>query len=192
MNVEEAIKKRRSFRALERIEITDEIIDKLSNSVSLTPSCYNKQPWRFIFITESDLLLKFQDTISEGNRSWTANASMMVVAFTKNDLDCQIPKKEPTIEYAEFDTGLACAFLILQATELDLVAHPMAGFNPDKVKEILKIPSDFKVVCCIAIGKKSNDISSLSGFRLDTELERPNRKPLKEIIFYDEFDKAIE
>ena len=56
-----------------------------------------------------------------------------------------------------FDTGMAVAFLQLRATELDLVAHPFAGFKPKAVAEILNIPEDMTVIALVAVGKRSRN-----------------------------------
>jgi hypothetical protein len=38
-----------------------------------------------------------------------------------------------------FDTGMAAGILFLRAIEIRLVAHPTAGYEEKKTKEILKI-----------------------------------------------------
>ncbi|MCJ2534152.1 MAG: nitroreductase family protein, partial [Candidatus Thermoplasmatota archaeon] len=56
MDVKQVIKKRRAYRSLEPVEITSELIDDLSECAQLTASCFNKQPWRFIFVYEPKML----------------------------------------------------------------------------------------------------------------------------------------
>ena len=56
MNVKEAIKERRAFRSLEFIEVSDELVKDLAKKAQITPSCANKQPWRFIFVREKEQL----------------------------------------------------------------------------------------------------------------------------------------
>lgn len=58
MDVHEAIKKRRAYRSLEPAEITDELIKDLAYHSSLAPSCFNNQPWRFIFVYDKEMLKK--------------------------------------------------------------------------------------------------------------------------------------
>ena len=50
MNLQEAINKRRAFRSLIPATINKELIDELAGAASLAPSCYNNQPWRFVFV----------------------------------------------------------------------------------------------------------------------------------------------
>ena len=54
---------------------------------------------------------------------------------------------------------MATAFIILRATELGLVAHPIAGFDEDKVKEILGIPDDRRVITLVIVGKHMDTVS---------------------------------
>ena len=58
MDVKTAIENRRADRSLQKIEITQSIIDSLEKAVSLAPSCFNYQTWRFIFVYEEEMLEK--------------------------------------------------------------------------------------------------------------------------------------
>ncbi len=83
---------------------------------------------------------------------------------------------------------MATAFLILRATELDLVAHPIAGFDEDKVKEVLNIPENYRVITLLILGKRSTTISNeLSEWQKEAEVKRPERKSLDEFSFIDKF-----
>ncbi len=177
MDVHEAIKKRRAYRSLEPTEITDELIKDLAYHSSLAPSCFNNQPWRFIFVYNKEMLKKMHAALSSGNE-WAHDASMIVGVYSKKDYDCIIRGRE----YYLFDTGMATAFLILRATELGLVAHPIAGYSPKKVKEVLGIPEDKMVITLVIMGTHSREISTvLSEKQREAEIERPERKPFEEI-----------
>ena len=78
---------------------------------------------------------------------------------------------------------MAVEAMILCATELGLVAHPIAGFNPDKTKEILGIPEEMDVITLIIMGKHSEKINPvLSEKQIEAEKKRPERKPLSEFV----------
>lgn len=179
MDVKEAIHKRRAYRSLDPVEITEEIISELSEAAQLTPSCFNNQPWNFIFVYEKEMLDRTKEALSRGN-AWARAASMIIAPFGKKEDDCDTRGRE----YYLFDIGMACAFIQLRATELGLVAHPIAGFDEDMVKDILGIPKEMKVITLINVGKKSNTISPvLSEKQVETEKERPPRKAIDEIVF---------
>jgi nitroreductase len=179
MDVKEAIEKRRAYRSLSPIEITEDLIQELGKAAQLTPSCFNNQPWRFVFVYDKDMLIKMREALSEGNK-WIYAASMIIAVFGKKEDDCDTKGRE----YYLFDLGMACAFIQLRATELGLVAHPIAGFREEKVKEVLGIPEDMKVITLINVGKKSDTISELlSEKQIELEKERPKRKPLEEFVY---------
>jgi nitroreductase len=83
---------------------------------------------------------------------------------------------------------MATATLILRATELGLVAHPIAGFKPKKVREILGIPDEYQVLTLIIVGKKMDEIHpSLSEEQAKIEMKRPERKPLSKMAFHNTY-----
>jgi nitroreductase len=184
MDVTEAIEKRRAYRSLEPVEITNELIDDLVKHAQLAPSCFNNQPTRFIFVYSKEMLRKLHAVLSSGN-VWATDASMIIALFGKKDADCILKN----IEYYLFDIGQATAFLQLRATELGLVAHPIAGFNEERAKEILHIPSDMTIITLVIIGKKSELISDkLSENQITNEKQRPERLVLENIIYRNRYN----
>ena len=186
MEVKEAIKIRRAYRSLEPIKITEDLVNDLAECAKLTCSCFNNQPWRFVFVYEPDRLQKMHEALSKGNE-WCRFASMMIVVFSKKELDCQIKGRD----YYLFDTGMATAFIILRATELGLVAHPIAGYNEQKVKEILGIPEDMTVITLVNVGKHSDKINPvLSDKQIEAEKERPERLPIEKFAFMNQYKEG--
>ena len=50
MEFAKLLEKRRAYRSLKPVEITNSIINELYQALKLTPSCYNNQPWRYAII----------------------------------------------------------------------------------------------------------------------------------------------
>ncbi|HBO84453.1 MAG: nitroreductase [Deltaproteobacteria bacterium GWC2_42_11] len=183
MDVKEAIEKRRAYRSLEPVEITKDLIEKLGEAVILAPSCFNNQPWRFVFVYEPDVLKKMHTTLSKGNE-WAYAASMIIAVFSNKELDCLLKGRE----YYLFDTGMTTAFLILRATELGLVAHPIAGYNEEAVKKLLVIPDNMTVITLVIIGKHSENISALlSDKQIEAEKKRPERLSMEKVVYLNRF-----
>jgi len=183
MNVSDAIQARRAYRSLERVEITRETVEDLVRHAQLSASCFNNQPWRYVFVYERDKLDELYEALSRGN-AWAKQSSMIIVAFSKPEDDCQIRGRE----YHQFDLGMATATLILRATELGLVAHPIAGFSPKKTRAILGIPDEFKVLTLIIVGKKMQEIHpSLSEDQIEKEEKRPERTPPQEWAYHNKY-----
>ncbi len=56
MEVMDALEARRSYRSLDPVAITENLIKDLSRSAGLAPSCFNYQPWRFVFVKDPAVL----------------------------------------------------------------------------------------------------------------------------------------
>jgi len=187
LNVKNAIEKRRAYRSLEPIEVSDTLIEDLAESARLAPSCFNKQPWRYVFVRDKEQLEKLHKSLSTTNK-WVELSSLIIAAFSDVKNDCVIKERQ----YYLFDTGLASAFIILRATELGLVAHPIAGFNEDGAKRVLGIPEHMRLISLIVIGKRSKEFKEgLTDIQKSKENKRPERKQFKEFIFIDEFTKPF-
>lgn len=183
MKVDKAIGTRRAYRSLLPVEITPALLEKLATAASLAPSCFNKQPWRFVAVYDKEILAQVHQALSKGNE-WVQDASMIIAVCSQRDLDCVIGARE----YYLFDTGMATAFLILQATELELVAHPIAGYKPKQVAEALGIPQELTVIALIAVGAHSNEISPrLSEAQARDEERRPERLGVEEFFFQNRY-----
>ena len=182
MDVKQAIYERRAYRSLEPVKITEELIRDLAESARLAPSCFNNQPWRFAFVYEPEILKKLHSALSRGNE-WAQAGSMIIAVFSKKDYDCIIKGRE----YYLFGLGMATAFIILRATELGLVAHPIAGYHEERVKEVLSIPDEMTVITLVIVGKQSKTISPvLSDKQVEDERIRPERLPLEKILWKQE------
>ena len=182
MDLRETIEERRAYRSLVPADIDRELIDELTNAAGLAPSCFNNQPWRFVFVVDYEIRNQVFSSLSEGNR-WAHDASMIVAVYTEVDDDCVIDERR----YYLFDTGMATAFLILRATDLGMVAHPIAGYDPDEVKKTLNIPEKATLITLVMVGRRTREISPvLSEKQAAAEKQRPARKSFDEIASIDQ------
>ena len=181
MNVNEAIERRRAYRSLDPVEITDGLVRELAHAASLAPTCFNHQPARFVFVRGTEQLEAMKPAFSKGN-VWCHAASLVIAVCAEKEADCVIRERE----YYQFDTGLQTAFLILRATELGLVAHPIAGYSPKKTREALGIPERVAVVTLVLVGRHADTPSPvLSEQQLGWERQRPKRLPFEQVAFID-------
>lgn len=178
MDVSEAIEKRRARRVLSDRPIEKEKVDALVRSVRLSASCFNNQPWR-ITLCMGEGLPAIKECLSKGN-AWALKAPLIMAVAARPDDDCRSSDKR---DYFLFSTGLAVGQMELQATELGLIAHPIAGYDPMKVKANLGIPPEFTVITLVNCGYPGSDDSLLSDKQKESEKERPERKPVGENFF---------
>ncbi|MEF8879791.1 MAG: nitroreductase family protein [Candidatus Thermoplasmatota archaeon] len=184
MDVKGSIEKRRAYRSLEKVDITKELVEDLAYHASLSPSCFNNQPWRYVFVYDPDVLKQMYSVLSDGNE-WAKNASMIIAVFCKKDDDCVIYDRE----YYLFDTGLATGFLVLRATELGLVAHPIAGYSPKKTRSVLSIPDEMNIITLVIVGKHSEEIKpELSEKQKKVEKNgRPKRLSEEKFVYHNRY-----
>jgi nitroreductase len=182
MDVREAIETRRARRSLAPVAIEKDTIEELARCASLSASCFNNQPWRYEFAAGGEKLEKMFDALSKGN-AWAKKASMIIAVHAKAGDDCVVAGRE----YYLFDTGMATAHIILRAVELGLVAHPIAGFDEEKVKAAFGLGSEETVITLVIVGKLADGIDpDLSPGQKEAEEMRPERLPLEKFarIYY--------
>lgn len=180
MDVSAAIHNRRAYRSLAPAAIDAALVADLASHAQLSASCFNKQPWHFVFVYDPALLEQMQAVMKKDNH-WTARASMIIAVVSRPDFDCALKDGR---KYYTFDTGMATAFLILRATELGLVAHPIAGFDPAAVRELLGIPAAMEVITLVNVGRHADASNPvLSEQQLEDEGRRPPRKALDAFAF---------
>lgn len=144
----EVIKNRWSARAFSNEIVNKEDIYALLEAASYAPSAMNEQPWRFILGYENEVLIKLRESLTLSNQEW-ANKAPVLVCLLSHRFHARNGKEN---KYHVFDSGSAFAFLSLEATNRGLIAHPMGGFNKDKVREDFKISDEYDIVLMIAIG----------------------------------------
>lgn len=148
--IENCFRDRWSPRALSRENVSHEDLMRLFEAARWAPSSYNNQPWRFLYAFHDDERWWpiYTSLLVEFNQTWAKNAAVLVVMVSKKTFD----NGEPSVTHT-FDAGAAWAQLALQAAMIDLFAHGMQGFDYDKAREVLHIPSDYQVEAMCAIGR---------------------------------------
>jgi nitroreductase len=75
---------------------------------------------------------------------------------------------------------MAAALLMLAATERNLTAHPIAGFDPQAARQVLALPDSAQVITLIIMGGHTQEISpALADWQVQAEKERPARMPFE-------------
>ncbi|MCJ7607527.1 MAG: nitroreductase family protein [Thermoplasmata archaeon] len=178
MEVVEAVERRRARRVMDVRPIDEGSVVELLEAGRLSASCFNNQPWRFILCT-GESLGSVKVALPRGN-AWATRAPLVIVVAARSADDCELGDRR---EYYLFDCGLAVGQMLLRATELGFIAHPIAGYDPVKVRAALGIPDDHVVITLIVCGYPGTDDSLLSDKQKISETERPERKRLGEFAF---------
>ncbi len=138
-----------SPRAFSTEPVDEGTLASLFEAARWAPSCFNEQPWLFLYASKEPDLSRFKSILGEFNQEWNAPVPVLAFvvarkAFRRND--------KPNA-WAEFDCGAAWMSLALQAHAVGLATHAMAGFDADKAHEVLGVPREtHTVICAVSIG----------------------------------------
>jgi len=178
--IEPVLKRRWSPRAFADRPVELAKLLSLWEAARWAASCSNQQPWYFIVATREDAAeyARLLSCLRENNQQWASHAPVLMVSVAKLAFDMN---SQPN-RYAFHDVGLAVANLIVQATALGLFVHQMAGFYPDKVRELYGVPDGFEPVAGIVLGYPG-DPAILSEELQQRELAPRARNPLTTFVF---------
>ncbi|MBE0598378.1 MAG: nitroreductase family protein, partial [Desulfuromonadales bacterium] len=140
------------------------------------PSCYNEQPWHFLYAVTAADRERFASLLVEKNRLWASRAPLLLFILARK----MFSATGKANRHAPFDAGAAWMSLALQARARGLYAHAMAGFDLDLAFEVLAVPrAEYDIMAAVAVGRRG-DPAALSAPQ--AALEAPNgRKPLAKI-----------
>ena len=103
---------------------------------------------------------------------WLINSGAIIALANDVPLLEKIGSFASGIKYNEIDTGIAGEHLVLQAEASGIASCWIGWFKEKKLKEILEIPTQFKIVSVIALGYAQNKSSS------------PKKHEISKILFF--------
>ena len=155
-----------------------------------SPSCSNKQPWKFLLVEGSRRIAKLSSAFPKGNQ-WAMKAPMVGFIISDPSLDCIMEENE-NLEYFQYDCGMAMMSFVIQAEAEGLKTHQMAGYSEKEVKKLLKIPKKSRVIVAFAMGyeEKLKDYKEEIHPRLLERImqTKRNRKPLSEVFSMNRYE----
>lgn len=185
--IHDLLKRRWSPRAFSDRRVEPDTLRSLLEAARWAPSSSNEQPWNFLVATKEDQAEfgRLLSCLVEGNSLWAQHAPVLMVSVARISFE---DEGKPN-RHAFHDVGQAVADLSVQATALGLMVHQMAGFHPDKVRELYGIPKEFEPVAAIALGYPG-DPQSLPEKLKQRELALRERKPLAQFVFTGRWGKT--
>lgn len=163
MDTFEALKKRRSMRTFNAKPVSRESIEELIDCARLAPTARNVQPWEFVVVTRKETLAELA-SLTAGNGSFIKDSNCCIAVFSKD-----------TKYYLE-DGCAATENILIAASNSGLSSCWVAGDKKpycDKVKELLGVSFDFKLVSLIPLGYS------------DAKPSLPAKRPLKEVLHWE-------
>jgi len=184
MKLDQIIKQRRSTRSFDSRPVKGQDLISIIEAARLAPSACNSQTWRFVTVTNRDIIHKICHEAMRPvipNR-WLEQAPLLIVGCSQLDIIAnRIGRGITGIEYYQIDLGIAMEHMVLKATELGLGTCWIGWFKEDSVKEILEIPKRVKVSAMLAVG-----------YPKDTPSKKTKRKPVEKIAFSEKWGQSIQ
>jgi nitroreductase len=165
-----------SPRAFLSDPLSEHQIKSLFEAARWAPSCFNEQPWLFVYATAPEEREKFVSVLVPKNQRWAGKCPLLMFVLARRTFQ----QSGQENRHAPFDAGSAWVSLALQARRMGLYAHAMAGFNIKKAYEVLGVSEDeYLIMAAIAVGRKGDADQLPDDIRA---MESPNtRKPLSEV-----------
>lgn len=143
------IKERWSARAFSDQELSEEQLLTLVEAASWAPSSMNEQPWRYRYaLRGTQDFEQMWSCLLPGNQPWAKHAAALLLCTAQKNF----ARNGAPNRHALHDTGMANAFLMLQATEMKIYGHIMGGYDPAKLRETYGMEEQEADVCIIALG----------------------------------------
>jgi nitroreductase len=165
MSLLDMILSRRSIRSYENKEIPQEILHQVLEAGRQAPSAANRQPFRFVVVTDSEAKDEFSKSLFGKH---IKNAPVVIVG-------CADEKSILTGKWAVVDTTIALQNIVIAAWALGIGSCWIGSFSEEKVKKILKIPDKWRVVALLTLGYPAE------------QPKARNRKPFEDLFSFNKF-----
>ncbi|OFI05800.1 5,6-dimethylbenzimidazole synthase [Clostridium acetireducens DSM 10703] len=156
MQFYDVIENRKSIRNFTENPIPKEKIDKMVTAAMMSPSWKNKTSYKFIIVSDEQKRNELADTIMN-NTGEAANSIRQAPITTVVVAD---PKLSGTIDQKEYylvDSAIAMEHFMLSATAEGYGTCWIGAFDENKVKNILSVPNNFKVIGMTPVGETNEN-----------------------------------
>jgi nitroreductase len=168
MDVLDAVRTRKSVRKYLSKPVEKEKLTVILEAGRLAPSASNRQEWRFVVV--SDGVTKRKLAEAANNQVFIGEAAVVIVACAETDGHVMRCGQA----CYPIDVAIALDHVTLAAVELGLGTCWIGAFDERRVKQILGIPAEVRVVALMPLGYPS-----------DSSMAKKNRLPFDEIVKYE-------
>ena len=151
MDVSEAVRRRYSVRRYEDRPVEAEKLERVLEAARLAPSAKNLQEWRFVVVQDAETR---QRLIEAANGQSFVGQAPVVIAACAVDADHVMPCGLPSFS---IDVAIALEHVALQATAEGLGTCWIGAFDEAKVKKVLDIPGNVRVVDLMPLGYPADE-----------------------------------
>jgi nitroreductase len=170
MDFKKVIEERESCRSYDPDRsIPQQILQELAEAGRIAPSACNLQPWKFLFISSSELLRKVKN--SYGSR-WVDTAPHFLIVVGKRS---SAWVRSDGYNSLETDLTIAMDHMILAAESLGVGTCWIAAFDDTTLRKALSLNEDEEVFAITPLGYLPAEKGKKA---------HKNRKPLKDIALF--------
>ena len=173
------INSRQSDRKYSDKPVEKEKLERIIEAGRIAPSACNAQPWKFIVVTDPELVLKVADAASAkliGMNSFVAQASViLVIVREKPNMSSKVGATIKNKDYSLIDIGIATENICLQAKAEGIGSCIIGWFDEIQIRKLLEIPKSKRVELIITLG-----------YSLSEQREK-RRKPAEETVSYNKY-----
>lgn len=169
MEIREAIRKRESIRAYLDKPVPEEKLINVLEAARLAPSAMNSQPVKLVVVRDAGKRKALAQAAN--GQTFVGEAPVIIAAVATNTsyvMSCGIPSHP-------VDLAIAVDHMTLAAVDEGLGTCWIGAFSQEKVKGILDIPDNYRVVTLLPLGYPKRE----SGLK--------RRKPLEELVCYETY-----
>ncbi len=174
MEFYETARTRRSVRKYRSESVPQEVLTRVLDAARIAPSGSNRQPTRFIVVSQEETKSKLIPMCH--NQAFIATAPIIIVACGR---DIKYNRGEWMGRYSMIvDVAIAVDHLTLAARAEGLGTCWIGSFNNDQLKEFFSLPDDVDVVALTPLGYPEGEAFS------DPE----GRIPLEEFVMWEHWE----
>lgn len=156
MELNNALKKRRSIRNFKKEVVSRDCIRQMIQAAIYAPSWKNSQVSRYYVSDSPDTTKEFMDCLPDFNQRSIENApAVIVTTVVKNRSGFERDGSYSTHlkdGWQYYDNGIAVQNMCLKAYEMGIGTLIMGCYDEDKVRKFFSIPDSQEVVSIIAVG----------------------------------------
>ncbi len=168
MDTWDAIRSRRNVRQYTDKPVARADLERILDAGRRAPSSTNWQPWDFVVVTDREQLRELSGVWRGAGHVATSAATIALVGAAQED--------DAHAQWLQYDFGQATANMMLAAADLGIGSGHAAVGDQDKARQVLGFPDDRFCAYLIALGYPAD--------RPLRPLERPNRRPLEEVVHW--------
>jgi nitroreductase len=178
-NILDLIISRQSDRKYSDKPVEKEKLDRIVEAGRMAPSACNAQPWKFIVVTDPELVGEIAEAASAkliGMNSFVAKAPViLIVVREKPNFSSKVGATIKNKDYSLIDIGIATGNICLQAKAEGIGSCIIGWFDESMLRKLLVIPRSKRVELIITLG-----------YSLSQQREK-RRKPAAETVSYNKY-----